>query len=94
MPMTSPTAWAYLPSGDCTICWRRRDKVAYIFPGKQMETYPDEALRVEVLDTIPVSSKGWTDLADVRLAGENWVKARRQRCQKCGYIRDHSTLQR
>jgi hypothetical protein len=84
MPMTSPTAWVYLPSGDCTIRWQRGDKVAYIFAGKQLETYPDEPLRVEVLDTIPLSSKGWTDLAHVRRTGENWVKARRQRCQTCG----------
>ncbi len=84
MPMNSPTAWAYLPSGDCTIRWQRGDKVAYIFQGKQLDTYPDEPLRVEVLDTIPVLPKGWTDLAHVRLLGENWVKARRQRCQACG----------
>lgn len=82
--MTSPTAWAYLPSGDCTIRWQRGDKVAYIFAGKQLETYPDEPPKAEVLDTIPLSSKGWADLAHVRLIGENWVKARRQRCRTCG----------
>lgn len=82
--MTSPTAWVYLPSGDCTIRWKRGDKVAYVFPGKQLETYPDERLRVESLATIPVSSQGWGDLAEVRLAGENWVKAKRKRCQVCG----------
>jgi hypothetical protein len=84
MPMNSPIAWAYLPSGDCTICWRRGDHAAYIFDGKQLETYPDAPLRVKVLDTIPVSPQGWTDLGHVRLLGENWVKARRQRCQACG----------
>lgn len=84
MPMTSHTAWAYLPSGNCRIRWQRGDNVAYIFDSKQLETYPDEPLRVEVLDTIPLSSKGWTDLAHVRLTGENWVKARHRRCQTCG----------
>ena len=84
MPMTSPTAWAYLPSGDCTIRWQRGDNVAYIFEGKQLDTYPDEPLRVEVLATIPVLPKGWTDLAHVRRTGENWVKVKRQRCQTCG----------
>lgn len=49
IPMTSPTTWAYLPSGDCTIYWQRGDKMAYIFEGKQLETYPDEPLRAEVL---------------------------------------------
>jgi hypothetical protein len=51
---------------------------------KQLETYPDEPLKVEVFDTIPVLPKGWTDIAHVRRTGENWVKARRKRCQKCG----------
>ena len=84
MPMTSPTAWAYLPSGDCTIHWQRGDKVTYIFKGKQLEAYPGEPPTAEVLATIPVSSKGWTDMADVKLAGENWVKAKRQPCRTCG----------
>ncbi|MGH3940442.1 MAG: hypothetical protein ACRDTG_17755 [Pseudonocardiaceae bacterium] len=83
MPISRATGWVYLRSGNCTIRWQRGDAVAYIFEGKQLETYPDEPLRVEVLATMPVSSKGWTDLADVKLAGENWVKARRKRCQKC-----------
>jgi hypothetical protein len=84
-PMTNPTAWAYLASGDCTIRWQRGDSVAYIFQGKQLETYPDEPLRTEILlDTIPVLPQGWTDLAHVRRTGENWVKARRQRCHTCG----------
>jgi hypothetical protein len=86
MPSTSPTAWAYFNSGDCTIRWQRGDEVAYVFEGRRLETYPDERLRVEVLATIPVSSNGWSDMADVRRAGENWVKARRQRCKVCGVV--------
>ena len=86
MPMTSPTGWVYLSSSNCTIRWRRGDNVAYIFDGKQMGTYPDESLKVgiEVLATIPVSSQGWTDLAEVTRVGESWVKAKRQRCRACG----------
>jgi hypothetical protein len=80
MPMTSPTGWVYLHSANCTIRWQRGDKVAYIFEGKQMDANPDDT----VLATIPVSSTGWTDLADVKLAGENWAKEKRQRCQTCG----------
>ncbi len=85
-PAYQPTAWAYLASGDCTIRWQRGDTVAYIFDGKQMETYPDVSLKVgiEVLATIPVSSQGWTDLAEVTRVGESWVKAKRQRCRACG----------
>jgi len=84
MPMTSPTGWVYLSSSNCTIRWRRGDNVAYIFDGKQMETYPDESLRIDVLATIPVSSRGWTDLADVRLAGEKWTRVHHRHCQACG----------
>ncbi len=82
MPMTSPTGWVYLRSANCTIRWQRGDKVAYIFEGKQTEAHPDEG--VGFLATIPVSSTGWADLADVKLAGENWVKEKRQRCRTCG----------
>ena len=82
MPMNSPTGWAYLRSANCTIRWQRGDKVAYIFEGKQTEANPDNG--VTVLATIPVSSTGWTDLADVKLTGENWVKTKRRRCQTCG----------
>jgi hypothetical protein len=82
MPMSSPTGWVYLHSANCTIRWQRGDKVAYIFEGKQTEENSDEG--VAVLATIPVSSTGWTDLAEVKLAGENWVKTKRRRCQACG----------
>lgn len=78
----SPTGWVYLRSANCTIRWKRGDKVAYIFEGKQTGANSDEG--VTVLATIPVSSTGWTDLAEVKLAGENWVKAKRRRCQTCG----------
>jgi hypothetical protein len=84
MPMTNPAAWAYLSSGQCTIYWKRGDKVAYLFEGKQSETCPDEPLRAEVLATIPGLPQGWTGLAHVRLTGENWVKATRRRCHTCG----------
>jgi hypothetical protein len=83
MPMNSPTGWVYLRSANCTIRWQRGDKVAYIFEGKQTEANSDEG-SLAVLATIPVSSTGWTDLADVKLAGENWVKAKRRRCPTCG----------
>ncbi len=33
-----------------------------------------------VLDTIPVSPSGWTDLAEVRLVGQRWLH--RQRTQQ------------
>ncbi len=97
MPMTSPTGWVFLSSGNCTIRWRRGDNVAYIFNGKQMETYPDESQRVDFLATIPVSFQGWTDLADIRLAGEKWAKTARKRCstaRRVAGLRDYSTIAR
>ena len=83
MPMNSPTGWVYLHSANCTIRWQRGDKVAYILEGKQPDANSDEGT-LAVLAIIPVSSMGWTDLAQVKLAGENWVKAKRRRCQTCG----------
>lgn len=86
-PAYRPTAWVYIPSGHCTIRWQRGDKVAYVLSGKELETYPDEALRIKVLDTIPVARKGWADIDHVRLTGEHWVKANhRKRCPTCGVV--------
>lgn len=76
MPMNRPTGWAYLRSGNCTIRWQRGDDVAYVFPGQQMDTYPDEALKAAVLATIPVSRQGWTDLAEIRRVGRRWLRAK------------------
>lgn len=76
MPMNRPTAWVYLQSGNCTIRWQRGDDVAYVFSGRQMETYPDEPLRVKVLATIEVSPQGWADLAEVRRVGQRWLRSR------------------
>jgi hypothetical protein len=66
-----PIGWLYLPEG-YTVCWQRGDKVAYIFKGKQMNAYPGKT----ALGTVPVSPTGWTDVADIRAAGERWLKQR------------------
>lgn len=87
VPAHRPTGWIYLRSRDCTIRWQRGDNMAYIFEGKQMKTYPDEPLRANVLTTIPVSSKGWIDLNQIKILGEKWAEAKRRRCQACGVIR-------
>jgi len=84
-PAYRPTAWAYLPSGDCTIRWQRGDNVAYIFQGKQLETYlPGSGTESRDPCHYPVSPKGWADIPHVQRLGEAWVKAHRQRCQACG----------
>jgi hypothetical protein len=62
-PAYRPTAWAYFPSGDCTIRWQRGDNVAYIFEGKQLDTYPDEPSEAaRILD--PAVERAWDVLAD------------------------------
>jgi hypothetical protein len=79
-----PTAWAYLAPVDCTIRWQRGDTVAYIFEGKQLETYPDRPLTLPVLATVPVPRQGWTDTIEVQRVGEAWMRDKRQRCPTCG----------
>lgn len=74
-PQRQPIGWVYLSKG-YTIRWERGDQVAYVFAGKQLETYPDEPLAVPVLATIAVSSSGWTDLTEIRLVGERWLRTR------------------
>lgn len=83
MRSTSPAGLVYLFSGDCTIRWQRGDTVAYVFEGNQVKT---NRAKTEAVATFPVSSKGWTDLAEVRLVGEHWAKAKRQRCEVCGVV--------
>jgi hypothetical protein len=67
--------WVYLPEG-YTIRWERGDQVAYVFAGKQMETYPDQPLAVPVLAKVAVSTSGWTDLAEIHLVGQRWLRQR------------------
>lgn len=60
------------------------DTVAYILEGKQIKACSNEPLRANVLATITVSSKGWIDLAQVKILGEKWAKANRKLCRSCG----------
>lgn len=69
MPMNRPTGWVYLKS-NCTIRWQRGDHDAYILRGNKVGGSSMEGL----LGKVPVSPTGWTDLAEVRLAGEKWVR--------------------
>ena len=70
----------YLSAGSgYTIRWKRGDQVAYVFAGRQMEAYPDAPLVVPALTTIPVSSSGWTDFAQIRVVGEQWLRTRAAR---------------
>lgn len=65
---TAPVGWVQLRNG-FTIRWRRGDPVAYVLGAQQMDDHGTAG----VLDTIPVSQSGWTDLAEIRLVGQRWL---------------------
>ncbi|MGH3912520.1 MAG: hypothetical protein ACRDTC_03785 [Pseudonocardiaceae bacterium] len=68
-PKAALVGWVFLNAG-YTIRWRRGEPVAHIFDGRQMFTHGTAG----VLDTIPVPTSGWTDLAEIRLAGQRWLR--------------------
>ena len=53
-----------------TIRWRRGDSIAHVLSGRQVGDHG----MFEVMGTLSVSSSGWTDLAEVRLAGQRWLR--------------------
>ncbi len=78
-PKTAPTGWVYLSSADCTIRWQRGDTEAYVLGGNKVGKWTIE----DVIGTFPVSHMGWTDLQEVKLAGENWVRVKHKFCPMC-----------
>ncbi|MGH3933328.1 MAG: hypothetical protein ACRDTF_25505 [Pseudonocardiaceae bacterium] len=68
----APVGWVFLERHGITIRWRRGDPVACVLDGKQV----GEHGMAQVLDTIPVSPSGWTDLAEIRLLGQRWLRTR------------------
>lgn len=80
VPKTALVAWVFLDhSRDhsrhewITIRWRRGDPVAYVLHGHRIG---DHTTSAGVLDTIPVAATGWTDLAEIRLLGQRWLRQR------------------
>ncbi|MGH4015489.1 MAG: hypothetical protein ACRDSL_16510 [Pseudonocardiaceae bacterium] len=74
-PKTAPTGWVFFRrdrSDGFTIRWQRGDREAYVLKGKQIGSWTTEGL----LGKIPVSPAGWVDLAEVRLIGEKWMRAK------------------
>lgn len=74
-PKTAPVGWVFLNrqrEDGITIRWRRGDRTAYVLDGQRVGDYGMN----EVLDTIPVTPTGWTDLAEVRLLGQRWLRQR------------------
>ena len=75
VPKRAPVAWVFLGRqrhDGYTIRRRRGDAVAYVLSGQQVGSHG----MAEVLDTISVSPSGWTDLAEVRLVGQQWLRRR------------------
>jgi hypothetical protein len=73
-PTTAPVGWVFLDRhrhDGYTIRWRRGDSVAYVLAGKRI----GDLGMTEVLATISVPPAGWTDLAEIRLLGQRWLRA-------------------
>lgn len=72
---TAPVGWVFLNpqrQEGITVRWRRGDPEAHVLRGKQVGSWTMEGL----LGKIPVSPRGWADLAEVRQTGERWVRAK------------------
>ncbi|MGH3871995.1 MAG: hypothetical protein ACRDSR_10865 [Pseudonocardiaceae bacterium] len=72
-PKAAPVGWVFLDRrrhDGFTIRWRRGDAVAYVLGGKKLGDHG----MIDVLDTIPVTPAGWTDLAEVRKLGQRWMR--------------------
>jgi hypothetical protein len=67
VPRVALIGWVRL-EGRYTIRWRRGDTVAYVLGAQQIGDHG----MAGVVDTIPVSPTGWTDLAEVRHVGQRW----------------------
>ena len=75
-PKAAPVAWVFLDRHrheGVTIRWRRGEPVAYVLHGQRIG---DDTTAAGVLDTIPVAPTGWTDLAEIRMLGQRWLRQR------------------
>lgn len=73
-PKTLPTGWVFFNrqrSEGFTIRWQRGDPEAYVLKGNTVGSWTMEGL----IGRIPVSAKGWVDLAQIRVIGQQWVRA-------------------
>lgn len=66
---TKLVAWVYLDAG-YTLRWRRGDRRAYVFRGRQIVNAESD---VDAIDTVPVPTSGWVDLAHVRQVAHAWL---------------------
>ncbi|MGH7869915.1 MAG: hypothetical protein ACREP9_20340 [Candidatus Dormibacteraceae bacterium] len=74
-PSTAPTGWVFLDrhgADGFTIRWQRGDRVAYVLSGQRLGDHG----MTGVMGTIPVLPVGWTDLGELRMLGQRWVRTR------------------
>ena len=72
-PKTAPVGWVFLDrhrQEGITVRWRRGEQTAHILEGKRVGDHAMTGL----LDKIAVATSGWTDLAEVRLTGQRWLR--------------------
>lgn len=75
-PKTAPVGWVFVArhrGEGITVRWRRGDRLAYVLEGKRVG---DHSTSTGVLDTVPVVSAGWADLAEIRMLGERWMRGK------------------
>ena len=68
--MVRPVVWAYLDD-DYTFRWRRGDRLAFVFLGREDG---DSDHTAGAVDAVPVPESGWTDIAEVRRAAKRWQR--------------------
>jgi hypothetical protein len=74
-PKPSPVGWVFLDrhrKDGLTVRWRRGDPVAYVLDGQRIGDHG----MADIVGTIPVVPAGWTDLAEIQLVGQRWVRRR------------------
>lgn len=72
-PKTLPTGWVFFDRpAAMALPFAGSDREAYVLRGNKVGSWTMEGL----LGTIPVSSKGWSDLAEIRSTGVQWVHSK------------------
>jgi len=72
-PKTVPVGWVFLYRAheECvTIRWRRGEPFAYVLAGNRLGDHTSTG----TVGKIPVASAGWTDLAEIKLVGQRWLR--------------------
>lgn len=73
IPKTAPVGWVFLDrlrKDGITIRWRRGEPVAYVLEGKQVGDHAAAG----ILDKIAVGPAGWTDLTEIQMLGQRWLR--------------------